>query len=82
MIVLADQLSQSRPGMVRAPSLPVRSLWRQEAEVMCDIGKELRRRALSLPCGSGLRADLLEEAQDWLLQARMRGLPLDAAAPA
>lgn len=69
-------------SVVTSATKPARSLWRQEAEAMRDIGKELRRKALSLPCESALRGRLLEEAEDWLLQARMRGLPLDAAASA
>jgi hypothetical protein len=61
---------------------PAQSVWRQEAEAMVDLGSMLRRKALSLPSGSSLRDQLLDEAEDWLLQARMRGVPLHAAASA
>lgn len=63
-------------------SPPACTMWRQEAEVMRDIGKGLRCKALSLPSDSVLRDRLFDEAECWLLQARMRGLPLDAAASA
>lgn len=69
-------------SVVVTPEVPVRSLWKQEAEVMRDVGKGLRCKALSLPSESVLRGRLLEEAEGWLLQARMRGLTLDAAASA
>lgn len=66
-------------AVVRTPARAARSVWRQEAEAMRDVGKGLRATALSLPCDSSLRVHLLEEAEDWLLQARMRGLPFEAA---
>ena len=76
------KVRQSPLLCVVAAERPARSLWLQEAEVMLDLGRTLRSRALSLPSGSSLRLQLLDEAEDWLLQARMRGLPLDAAVSA
>lgn len=60
------------------PVDPPLSEWAAEAEVMRDVGVEIRRRALMLPSASAVRADLLESASEWLGCARMRG----AQAPA
>jgi hypothetical protein len=81
-VTISLKVRQSPLLCVIAAEEPARSVWLQEAEAMLDLGRTLRRMALNLPSGSSLRLQLLDEAEDWLLQARMRGAPLDAAASA
>lgn len=60
-----------------APSTP-RSLTRAEAEASRDAGIELRRIALTLPAESSRRAEMLEDAADYLAHARLHGVYVPA----
>jgi hypothetical protein len=52
---------------------PPKSTWQQEGAVALKVGEVTREIALTLPQDSTLRGDLLDQAANWGLLARMRG---------
>ena len=54
--------------------MQVPTVWRQEAEATLRITRFLRTEARKLPPESALRRQLEDEAEDWSLQAGMRGI--------
>lgn len=80
----ADQLGldQQQLRLVGEQPRPVKSVWRLEAETMRDLGSGMREVALNLPGESVLRESLLDQADGWLRQARMRGVACETAASA
>lgn len=70
-----DQLDLCHRGLriVGTPAAPPAPAT-LEGEAMLEAARDLRRRALTLPPQSAVRADLLESASDWMLAARMHGV--------
>lgn len=75
----AGRLGMEGPAGSEVSSMQVPTVWRQEAIAMLRVAGSLRREAHQLPVESVLRRQLEHEAEDWQLQAGMRGISAPAA---